>query len=33
LLGAGFWWQFFDREKRTAHDAIAHTRMIRESKR
>jgi uncharacterized RDD family membrane protein YckC len=32
LLGAGFWWQFFDREKRTAHDAIAHTRMIREPK-
>jgi uncharacterized RDD family membrane protein YckC len=33
LLGAGFWWQFFDREKRTAHDAIARTRMIREPKR
>jgi uncharacterized RDD family membrane protein YckC len=33
LLGAGFGWQFFDREKRTAHDAIAHTRMIREPKR
>ena len=32
LLGAGFWWQLFDREKRTAHDAIAHTRMIREPK-
>jgi uncharacterized RDD family membrane protein YckC len=32
LLGAGFWWQFFDREKRTAHDAIAHTCMIREPK-
>jgi uncharacterized RDD family membrane protein YckC len=32
LLGAGFWWQLFDREKRTAHDAIAHTRMIREAK-
>lgn len=32
LLGAGFWWQFFDREKRTAHDALAHTRMIREPK-
>ena len=33
LLGAGFWWQFFDQGKRTAHDAIARTRMIRESKR
>jgi len=33
LLGAGFWWQFFDREKRSAHDAIAHTRMLREPKR
>ena len=32
LLGAGFWWQFVDREKRTAHDAIAHTRMVREPK-
>jgi uncharacterized RDD family membrane protein YckC len=32
LLGAGFWWQFFDREKRSAHDAIAHTRMLREPK-
>jgi len=33
LLGAGFWWQFFDREKRSAHDAIARTRMLREPKR
>ena len=33
LLGAGFWWQFFDREKRSAHDVIAHTRMLREPKR
>lgn len=32
LLGAGFWWQFFDREKRSAHDAIARTRMVREPK-
>ena len=32
LLGAGFWWQFFDREKRSAHDAIARTRMLREPK-
>ena len=32
LLGAGFWWQFFDREKRSAHDAVARTRMLREPK-
>lgn len=32
FLGAGFWWQFFDREKRSAHDAIARTRMMREPK-
>jgi uncharacterized RDD family membrane protein YckC len=32
LLGAGFWWQFLDREKRCAHDAIARTRMVREPK-
>ena len=32
LLGAGFWWQFVDREKRSAHDAIARTRMLRDPK-
>lgn len=28
LLGAGFWWALFDRERRTAHDRLCHTRMV-----
>lgn len=28
LLGVGFWWAFFDRERRTAHDYVCRTRMI-----
>ena len=31
-LGAGFWWALFDPQRRTWHDIVARTRMLREPK-
>jgi uncharacterized RDD family membrane protein YckC len=33
LVGAGFWWAWFDRERLTWHDRASGTRMVREPKR
>ncbi len=28
LLGLGYWWMLFDRERRTLHDRLSHTRVV-----